>query len=632
MRKLSQLLLSIIFMIPMLFGGMSMLGVFSNASNSLLVTLNGGGGGNSLDDPSAGKKTPENTQKTTYTFKTYEDYFIDYFNLPAESYTRDETTGVVTIDYTKITRKTVNGETELSYNGNVFYVVTSDDLTGTGSETDPYVVHSTKGFLYLTNTSLSKVAIGSTYFELENDVILNNETFDKDGNPSGGDGYVYEWERVVATIKSFDGKGNAIHGLYINDKNSAQTVASLFSSCYIVKNINVFDFYLYGNEYVSPIIYKVLELAENIITKGYICGDTLKGRIGGVAAVNSGIIKNCKSWTEIIDGYICGGIASATSRKYLASVKQIELIGCKNYGNVTSTWTMAGILALPTNTEPVSIKLCENYGMFQDSKPSNTCNIGGIFGFSVGGDSKIVINDCKNYGSTKEINSGGCGGIFEGLLSIDGFENYGNMYCGLINTIRGEVCDVVVNIKNVKHMSKKGSPLFAYRDTTGNTKVIFNLNKILVDYTNSTQQPESVIIRRTSYNEQKTILNVSNLNIIDNSANTGFSLFNVTAKNTIINIKNCNVNVNCRTWVIKTSFICRAVIPDGVEINVDGLVANIFVNNEKKSFYYGANFSGFYVSWRTGKVGLVALDGRGQFQGAVTEEWLINKGYAKKTI
>ena len=48
----------------------------------------------------------ESEEVTEYTYKTYEDYFIDYFNLPAETYTRDETTGVVTIDYTKITRTT----------------------------------------------------------------------------------------------------------------------------------------------------------------------------------------------------------------------------------------------------------------------------------------------------------------------------------------------------------------------------------------------------------------------------------------------------------------------------------------------------------------------------------------------
>ena len=47
--------------------------------------------------------------------------------------------------------------------------------------------------------------------------------------------------------------------------------------------------------------------------------------------------------------------------------------------------------------------------------------------------------------------------------------------------------------------------------------------------------------------------------------------------------------------------------------------------------YYGSNFFGFYFSWKLGKIGLVALDGRGVFQGSIDEEWLLNKGFEKKT-
>jgi len=50
MRKISQMILTLLFAIPMLFGGLSTLGVFSNGSNSalnglntLLATSNGGG-------------------------------------------------------------------------------------------------------------------------------------------------------------------------------------------------------------------------------------------------------------------------------------------------------------------------------------------------------------------------------------------------------------------------------------------------------------------------------------------------------------------------------------------------------------------------------------------------------------
>ena len=64
----------------------------------------------------------------------------------------------------------------------------------------------------------------------------------------------------------------------------------------------------------------------------------------------------------------------------------------------------------------------------------------------------------------------------------------------------------------------------------------------------------------------------------------------------------------------------------------EGILINIKKPSEIKKQYYGTDFSGFYFSWRTGKIGLVALDGRGQFQGKIDEKWLNNKGYSKQNI
>ena len=58
----------------------------------------------------------------------------------------------------------------------------------------------------------------------------------------------------------------------------------------------------------------------------------------------------------------------------------------------------------------------------------------------------------------------------------------------------------------------------------------------------------------------------------------------------------------------------------------------MYTENEMLGQFYGSNFSGFYLSWRTGKIGLVALDGRGSFQGRIDEEWLLSKGFEKKEL
>ena len=65
-------------------------------------------------------------------------------------------------------------------------------------------------------------------------------------------------------------------------------------------------------------------------------------------------------------------------------------------------------------------------------------------------------------------------------------------------------------------------------------------------------------------------------------------------------------------------------------LHVDGVIVKIENNEVLDSLYYGSDFSAFYVSWKTGKIGLKVLDGKGFYQGKVTEEVLDNKGYTKK--
>jgi len=46
--------------------------------------------------------------------------------------------------------------------------------------------------------------------------------------------------------------------------------------------------------------------------------------------------------------------------------------------------------------------------------------------------------------------------------------------------------------------------------------------------------------------------------------------------------------------------------------------------------YYGSDFSGFYSNWKTGKIGLKALSGKGLFQSTLNEDMLSVKGFVKK--
>lgn len=105
---------------------------------------------------------------------------------------------------------------------------------------------------------------------------------------------------------------------------------------------------------------------------------------------------------------------------------------------------------------------------------------------------------------------------------------------------------------------------------------------------------------------------VTSLKLFENVENTGtFKLRNI-----LINLQNTSFDMS--TYYKSNS----------VKADVDGLI--YLCKGNRYNSYYGSDFSDFYFAWRTGKVGLISLDGRGQFQGVIDEEWLSNKGYTKK--
>ena len=74
------------------------------------------------------------------------------------------------------------------------------------------------------------------------------------------------------------------------------------------------------------------------------------------------------------------------------------------------------------------------------------------------------------------------------------------------------------------------------------------------------------------------------------------------------------------------TFIKSAIsnIPDNIE--------NIVLEDREARMYYGSDFSGFYVDYKTGEIGLKVFSSRGLFQGGVDEQVLYNKGFVKYII
>jgi len=540
----------------------------------------GGGGADSLKGDDNGDLPHPDTQETiTYTFKTYNDYFTDL----------------------NITKQTI----------------TNDDLTGSGTKSDPYVVHSTKGFLYITNHTIAG-SIANKYLELACDVILNDETFDEEGNPSGGDGtyYNYQERQVDGNGLFFNGNGYTISGLYCKGSTELSR-SSLFYNVTLneVSYLNMDNFYVEANMYVSAVASSIKNCSNVVLQSGVVKGNN---QVGGISGVIQEKATNCKNYATIIGaGENTGGLfKTASNNAYIEK--------CINYGKIFAAQSGGGIVGGAYNAA-VTFVQCENYGDI--TRVGNNLH-GGIIASAY---KTVRIIGCKNYGKIINGASGSAGlvGYVNGNLILEdsgnyvGWEGVDSSYKGsFIGAVVGS--NIVISIKNCVSNSNRS---LIGRLESGKTNIVINIDGLKFD--------EDLSITRYalvhSDDSKSTEINVKNLylNVTLKTANAKVYLFNTLKNTTTCKIKNAILNVSS---VYVFSFRNYLINPSNHDTQVDGFLVNYVEQGIAKNFYIGSNFSGFYVSWRTGKIGLIALDGRGQFQGAVDEEWLLGKGYEKKTI
>ncbi len=589
MKKLNVILLIFSFILSGI-GGIFLFG--ATASNEGLVPTN----------------APIVEETTEYTFKTYEDYFVDYFNLPAETYTRDEATNAVIIDYTKITRTKANGETELSYNGEVFEIITNNDLSGSGSALDPYVVSSMKGFLYLLNYDLGKaVLMSSKYISLNCDIILNDEVFNEDGSATGGDGIVYNFDAFRnASALTIYGNNHYISGFYnVLTRNSE--VTSIFGAWNALKEVRDLDFYnifVKGNGTVS-----ILAVGINFVTNCNVYSGFIHGGQASPFGSYTKVIKDCDNYAKITGTtYVSGIIHKLTSEE-----QNIEIINCNNYGEVFASGAYAsGIISSARKGVNLKIMNCNNYASIN----TGTNNyVGGIIGSLM---SDTLMQNCNNYGDCMPGNvyvGGIVGSVGECSLSIDNCQNSGEIT--LINSSKWGAGQLIGRVAGTRLLVKNSSIFainqrYCFGEIT--TNAIVHLENIKGNFTNW-----------TATNVYFCSLNVSSSQVFIKNFIVQITMPNITVVQLVRDVKNANIQA---TNIIINVENEKTVSFKEAKSNIDGL---LFDANGKKE-YYGTDFTGFYFSWRTGKIGLIAFDGRGQFQGQIDEEWLKNNGYQKKSV
>ena len=180
------------------------------------------------------------------------------------------------------------------------------DLPGSGTEADPYTISSLaqlKEFRDSVNASETSVYKGK-YVRLDVNVDLNNE----------------QWTPIGNTMNTplnciFDGNGNTISNLYIND-SSMNIVGFIGATSYAtVKNLKVHNANLTGNDYVGAIAGRAYAVTtvQNCEVSGSI---RLSGNhyVGGITGSGYATVTGCKTIGDgVATSYIHGADAVANA-------------------------------------------------------------------------------------------------------------------------------------------------------------------------------------------------------------------------------------------------------------------------------------------------------------------------------
>ena len=569
MKKLGRILAIIFLAVPLIFGAMFLSP--NLAHNATQTAQNGGGGANSLtspetadnsdfDDLNSGKEAEEYVVQ----IKDNSSYFTDYI-LPT-------------------------------------------NINGNGTEMSPYQVNSLEDFLFLT-----KVSMRNKYVELNCDIILNEERFDTNGTPSGGDGVVYQWEPFVnfteTAYASLIGNGHSIKGMYISGETKENI--SLFGKTNITKveNLKFENVYLSGSKYIYSIAHSVNKILNVDILSG-----TLKGLppnyydcCGYCSDVYQ--IIDCDNFAKI-EG--CGGMANY-------ALNNLLIDNCNFYGELSGFSWVGGIIVRVQNKG--TIRNSNVYGKVN----GDSIYVGGFVGIAYYGESHIIFENCNFYG---EMN--------EGALYAGGFLGRNGGKCDIIN------CKSFGKITSPKNQAYMGFLIGSCYDGAKTKDKVTNIINCEIE------KNDAVAIVGMVDGAIK--VNLENIKINTKASGVSYGIFYGIYNNCEVNIKNITVqgvqftNVlytlnNSKLYIENLLYVISTEkdmpiwyrdFSNNAFVYVNGVV--VIREASKKNEFYGSDFSGFYTDWKTGKIGLKALSGKGFYQGRLTEEILINKGFEKKVI
>lgn len=397
-----------------------------------------------------------------------------------------------------------------------------DDVSGSGTQDDPYLVKTLRGWLWIENL-IQYTPVQYRYITLANDIDFDGYKFDAvtmTGNSFVGvfDGAGFSFKNMMnacslfSGIGAFFGESFIVYEQYNSEiKNLNAQVISVstgsempnaffslvaYNTKFYNCNIDQFSYgaqytmavavYFFGGVEVSDCYFNFRSLNGTCCTGGYaVCKDMIGIEVNNPATLIDNCIYDINIHTSMDD---VGGIVLWGS--YGAD---LTIQNCKTYGNYTSTgdWGdgtyMCGylnILSFPNGIDTY-IKNCENHINFAMYGP-----IGGFVGNVLAQEvntaeapnGKLYIQNCSNYGDTYNTYDATDGGtIAFNRMSLSGFvgnaegdttttiencQNYGSQYggsfmAGFISYLQAKAV--------VKNCDNYGSINYAYGAFVGGT-------------------------------------------------------------------------------------------------------------------------------------------------------------------
>lgn len=343
-----------------------------------------------------------------------------------------------------INNGTINGgvfNSTVSGSGTINGGTFNTPMTGSGTESDPYQIGTAeqlKRFRDIVNGSNGQTPNTAACATLTADIVLNDGTFDEDGNytpgPSGA-ATPTEWTFIgrdfdEAYSGTFDGAGHTIQGIYCNDQIKGR--AGLFG-------------------YVNGATIKDIKVTGYIKTYGL---------AGGIAAYIRGgtSITDCVNAATVIAGDTrgyspsAGGIVGCSERE-----QQNQITDCINTGIVRAIAMndndsyAGGILGESVNSTLISN--CSNFGAVSGGRFENATETNSYVGGIAGRIVFTTVSDCYNAGvvndtANPEPTLGGIVGILDGTTSLVNSYNVGSVTATSTTATLGGVAGSVSRYNN----------------------------------------------------------------------------------------------------------------------------------------------------------------------------------------